>query len=377
MYEVISHCNKSKWQDKLNQFIKKDIYYNHSFSTLYKNIENGDPYLFYFENEHGKKICYVFFKRKLNILPFKNNTSTCKLYDITTPPFGYGGPLFDREDADLVNQFRKAFNQYCLEENIISEFIKFHPLLQNHRYMENLMEISYDRETIFIDLTIPEKRIFEQYHKNHKRNIKKAIKNQLIFKVFKNEKMYDQLHEFTKLYKETMDKVNASQKSYYSMDYFKKLIRGFTNKAIIGAVFHEEKMISAAICMYEGTTLHYHLGCSDKQFLNLGSNTFLFHNLSLWGRSNGLDAFYLGGGHSALHNGGTIERDSLFQFKYRFNQHGVLKFYIGRKIHNPIQYELLVNQWENYYSEKPNPNFFPLYRNKCNVYNSSNHTKLG
>ncbi len=176
------------------------------------------------------------------------------------------------------------------------------------------------------------------------------------FRIFEKEHSLQIIDRFYYLYKETMDTVNASPYYYFSRDYFKELLSGLSGNSMIAAVFFEGKMTSAALCMYKDGYLHYHLGCSDKEFLNLGTNIFQFHHIALWGKDHGIHTFHLGGGYTS--------RDSLFQFKHRFNQERTLEFYIGRKVHNPEKYHLLVSSWERYYEQKMTGNFFPAYRNK-------------
>jgi hypothetical protein len=354
MYEVISYENKSKWDERISELTEKDVFYDHSYANVYQKMGDGDPYLFFYQNQKGKKLCYAFLKRRINDLPFLKEFVGEDLYDIVTPSYGYGGPLYDKEEADLIRESRKAFEEYCKSENIITEFIRFHPLLQNQKHLEGLIEVSYDRETVFIDLGKSEDEILQHFHKNHKRNIIKANKNGLTFKVFQKEEMLGLINEFYELYTKTMDKLNASKYSYFSTEYLHDLASGFFESSMIGAVFKKEKMVAAAFCMYDGTALHYHLGCSEKEYLNLGSSIFLLHQVALWGKARGLLKFHLGGGH--------VGRDSLFQFKHRFNVIGELDFYIGRKVHHPEAYQNLREKWEQYYSQEANDQYFPCYR---------------
>jgi lipid II:glycine glycyltransferase (peptidoglycan interpeptide bridge formation enzyme) len=355
MYEVISNNDRIKWEMRLNEISKKDVFYHHSYSTLYQKMGDGNPFLFFYEDEKGNKLCYSFLKREINQLAFMNDENDeSELFDIITPSYGYGGPLYDYEDEQFVRQFRSVFSNYCKENNIITEFIRFHPILQNQIYMDTSMEVAYNRETIFVDLMKTEKEIFNHYHKNHKRNVKKAIKNNLEFRVFQKERTHEKIDEFYKLYKETMDKLNASDYSYFSTEYLTDLLSADDNHLMMGAVLLNGNMVAAAICMHDGGTLHYHLGCSKQETLNLGTTIFLLHKIALWGNEKGLHTFHLGGGH--------VGRDSLFQFKHRFHAEGSLNFYIGKKVHHPEIYYKLLKKWEQYYLQPSVEEFFPSYR---------------
>ena len=44
------------------------------------------------------------------------------------------------------------FSKYCKDTGIVSEFIRFDPNLNNHTYFNDLMPITQNRHTVFIDL---------------------------------------------------------------------------------------------------------------------------------------------------------------------------------------------------------------------------------
>jgi lipid II:glycine glycyltransferase (peptidoglycan interpeptide bridge formation enzyme) len=356
LYEVIPITKEKDWMKKLLTVQKKDIYYHNAYCKLYEEV--GVPYLFIYYTKQGSNICYTFFKRKIDLPFLSTKDSEPQLYDITTAPYSYGGPLYEENSKENLINFRKSFEEYCKKENIITEFIRFHPVLKNHRLLDGCMEINYDRETIMIDLTKDNEEIYQQYHKNHKRNIKKAIKNGLSFKVFVGKDALTKIKPFYNLYKQTMDKLNADPYYYFSENYIEHILSQLNSKSFIAAVYDGEKMVSASLCFHDGGILHYHLGCSDKDYLHLGTNVFLLHNIALWGKQQNCNTFHLGGGH--------VGRDSLFQFKYRFNTSGTLPFYIGKKIHNKQTYKELVMEWEKHYKEQHPASFFPAYRKKLN-----------
>ena len=362
MYEVIPLHQSERWQEKLEQIRKKDLFHNPSYSRLYHNSGDGEPHLFFYYDYSGNTLCYTFMKRKINNLPLFSELKK-DLFDIITPPYGYGGPLTDIEDRQIIKEFRKEFTEYCSMNDIISEFVRFNPLLQNHKYMEDSMELVFDRETIFVDLTKSEKLIMDGYHKNHQRNIKKAKKNQLQFRVLQHNEAMAMAPEFYQMYKETMMKLKASAYSFFSLEYITELLCGFPNQSMIGAIFHEGQLINAVLCLYEGDTLHYHLGCSKKDYLSLGGSIFALHQTVLWAKKKGLRTFHLGGGH--------IGRDSLFQFKHRFNQDGMLDFFIGRNIIDHQQYRELLKYWKIHHSQSEiSGDFFPEYRRRSTVFES-------
>lgn len=353
MYQIISYQDKEEWDRIISLFDNKDVYFSYNYCELYRNLGDGIPHLFFYQDRQGRRVCYVFLKREID-LPFLNKEKSNDIYYDIITPYGYGGPLTQNGSEQLLSEFRSRFEHYCKRENIVSEFIRFHPLLKNHQHLQQFMDTSLDRYTIYIDLASDED-FSNNYHKNHLRNLKKAMRNGLEFQVFKKAEALDIVYEFYELYKETMKKLHASQYYYFSVDYMKSILNRLRDKSMIAAVYSEGRMIGAALCLYENGLLHYHLGCSKEKYLRLGTNVFLFHNIAIWGKENNLQSFHLGGGYG--------KNDSLFQFKQRFNQGGETGFYIGRKVHHSELYSIFTSRWEEFYSQKQREyNFFPAYR---------------
>ncbi|WP_395851906.1 lipid II:glycine glycyltransferase FemX [Cystobacter fuscus] len=321
---------------------------------------DGEPFLFVYEDDEDNTVCYVFIRRPLQALPFARDARLeGEWYDIISPTYGYGGPLCAKPHEQLLWEFRAEFEAWCRGANIVSEFVRFHPLSDNHRLLEGTMDIVYDRESVFIDLSRTEEELFDRYHPGHQRNIRKALKSGLEFRALEGHEALQQLEVFYRLYRATMDKVGALPYYYFSMEYLERLFSRLGRSALLGAVFLDGRMISAALCLREGDVLIYHLGASEAASLHLGTNTFQFHHIALWARRNGLRVFHLGGGHRG--------RDSLFQFKHRFNPEGTLTLNHGKKVHHPEVYERLVESWKHHHAQPLAESYFPAYRTPLRV----------
>lgn len=353
MYEVITVHDGKSWDKRLLNMTMKDVHALHGYCSLYYRLGEGVPHLFYYQISEEQKIAYPFMKRKIQ-LPFLKTNETEPLFDIITP-YGFGGPLIEPLAEGVVAEFRAAFEDYCKNENIISEFLRFNPMLANHRYLEPFMDVLYDRDSVYIDLTRNEEEMIKHIHKNHLRNIAKAEKKGLTFALAQEELAEEWSEQFYELYKETMDKLQAEQYYYFSAQFVRDFLNNLPKNSFIAAVFLNGEMIAGALCMHEAGVIHYHLGGSRVHHLNLGTNPNLFYNLALWGKNQGFSALHLGAGHR--------QGDSLFQFKHRFNLGGTAGFYIGKKVHNEEIYKHLCQAWENYY-EQPLGSFFPGYRTK-------------
>lgn len=357
MHRIIPFSDPESWEHAYAQASRKDVYYRHAYAELCHCMGDGDPFLFVYEDGAGNRVCYAFIRRPLKALPFAADAQLeGDWYDIVSPTYGFGGPLCAEVHGQVLQAFRDEFEEYCRGANIVSEFVRFHPLLRNHRLLGTRMDTVFDRETVFIDLTRTEEELFARYHPNHQRNIRKAQRHGLLFRVLAGAEARQQIEVFYRLYRETMDKVGAYPYYYFSTEYLERLFSRFGPDALLGAVFLEGRMLSAALCLREGDTLIYHLGASEKASLHLGMNIFQFHQLSVWARRQGLRALYLGGGHRG--------RDSLFQFKHRFNPEGTLEVHNGKQVHHPEVYARLAESWKRYHAQEfPEP-YFPAYRTR-------------
>lgn len=104
----------------------RDLYFDEKYGRLYEKIENGTCELFHFRHPLGS-IRHMFIKRRI---PLKVNGNT--YFDIVTP-YSYGGPLIEdctsEGKEELVKEFMQEFQAYCTEHRIISEFIRFQPVI--------------------------------------------------------------------------------------------------------------------------------------------------------------------------------------------------------------------------------------------------------
>src|SRR5690606_41134865 len=163
-----------------------------SYGKLYEDIESGKCEYFEFNHELGN-ISYVFLKR-----------SICEgLYDIVSP-YGYGGPVIrvskKGREKELVKEFQKEFSKYCEEQNIITEFVRFHPILENHRNFEEIYEIEYSRKTVGTNLSKYDDPFNDEFSKSCRKNVRNALNKGVSFQV--TEKPED-ISEFKKIYYST------------------------------------------------------------------------------------------------------------------------------------------------------------------------------
>ncbi len=108
-------------------------------------------------------------------------------------------------------------------------------------------------------------------------------------------------------------------------------------------------MVASALCLASPPWLHYHLGAASEAGRKLGATTFLLYEIARWAQERGYSRFHLGGGVG----GG---RDSLHEFKRRFDPGGECPMAIGKVVHDPEAYSRLGGNPDDL------SGFFPAYR---------------
>jgi len=309
-----------------------------SFSKENKDIYFQEEYVKLYEDSNNKGVCLVV-KNDENIMlfPFLLRIffiNKEEYYDFETA-YGYGGPIQKKIDDQFKHAALKEMFDYLSERNYVAGFVRFHPLLNNQEQF-NIGQIIDDRNTVVIDLALPVEDIWmKEIHTKNRNVIKKGAKEGLKFIVDNN---FTHLHEFVSLYNRTMEKLSADNFYYFSENYYKKFIHDIPN-SFLGLVYYNEKIIAAAIFMYQNEYGHYHLSGSDERYLKLAPNNFLLFHAVLELKSRGVKKFHLGGGTT------SDEKDSLFCFKNRFSKN-ICQFSIGKLIFNDPVYKQLCNDWE-------------------------------
>ena len=324
-----------------------DIYFTPEYGKLYEKVEVGTCQTFDFTCSYGQ-IRYMFILREIPQL-----VDNIKYFDIITP-YGYGGPAIlncnDREK--LIAAYEKQFAKYCNVNKIVSEFVRFHPILNNHVDFQKLFEVSFNRKTVSIDLTNNDIFMTELVPECRNKIRKAENKGVQVSIDFKGET----IEAFYKLYLDTMKKNDAVDYYYFPFEYFQQLLKSLGNSFIIVNSHFEGKIVASAIFLFSDKYLHYHLAATNPNYYKIAANNAFIWKAITWGKERGLQKLHLGGGLS------SSEDDNLYKFKKGFSKGNNTEFYIGKRIHNQEVYECLVDIRKRDSIFDKETNFFPTYR---------------
>ncbi|MCA0386429.1 MAG: GNAT family N-acetyltransferase [Firmicutes bacterium] len=324
-----------------------DIYFEYNYGKLYEKIENGKCEVFNYEDMYGK-IEYMFIKRRI---PFKYCNED--FFDITTP-YGYGGPRVVESINNkkiLLDNFSNAFREYCITNNIVSEFVRFHPLINNVNDFEEFYEIEFNRKTIGTNLKISSDPIQDEFSKSCRKEIRKALNNEVTFNVITDVKRED-LEQFKEIYFSTMERNQAAEYYYFDDNYFDDCLIGLHDNILLVEACFKNKVIAMGLYFQHGKFIHAHLSGTLTEYLNLSPAYVLKYALAKWGKENEFDIIHYGGGKTNLPD------DKLYRFKKKFGQNTEFDFFIGKKVWNQNIYSKLCE----IVNSSNDSNYFPAYR---------------
>jgi lipid II:glycine glycyltransferase (peptidoglycan interpeptide bridge formation enzyme) len=271
-----------------------------------------------------------------------------KYFDFATP-YGYGGWIVERMDAESRLNTEHLFNAYVawLQKNgIISEFVRFHPMLKNHEECQGVYDVIQLGEVVHMDLSSREG-IWENIISKNRNMIRKAIKNDI--KVY-NGRFPEIYKQFRKVYNGTMDKDEAEDYYYFGESFYESVLNDLPHNAQVFWAEKDGQVIAASIMLAANGRMNYHLSGSLREFSSLAPTNLLLYEAALWGNANGCKTLYMGGGVGS-------GEDSLFKFKRAFYKGELNRFYIGKKIINQETYDELLGM-----REPIDSGFFPKYR---------------
>lgn len=322
-----------------------DIYFDERYGKVYEKNEKGISYKFVYECEYGK-IENLFIKRKIN------SSLKIKYYDITTP-YGYGGPVIlkSNDKEKLLERYRVEFEKYCMNNNIVSEFVRFHPIVKNALDFKEIYNLEKDRITLGTNIKYYEDPVESEFSKSCRKNIRKALNSGVSFEIVEKPSEVD---EFIEVYYSTMDRNNASDYYYFDKEYFTGIMDNFSQNIIIVKAIFEGKVIAAGFYFTYNKMVHIHLSGTLSDYLYLSPAYVLRYAVTLWAKENGFEMIHHGGGRT------NTEEDGLFKFKKSFAKNTEFDFYIGKKVWNEKVYEELCKEIQ----DEGNEMFFPAYRIK-------------
>lgn len=347
--QIFTLEQSEEWDSIVRSFEKYDTYWLSGYVKAFKIHGDGEPLLFFYQgkgNDDGVRGINVVMKRDISLDDkFLGKIEPNTLFDFVTP-YGYGGWLIEDKDNKGSNQLFIDYERWCVKNNVVSEFVRFHPVVKNHLFCKDSYEVIELGEVVAMDLESPEV-IWQNITSKNRNVIRKSMKNDVV--VYNGR--YPELYEkFRTIYNKTMDKDEADAYYYFSPEFYESILNDLPENAQVFYAVKDNEIIAAAIMLGANGMMDYHLSGSLREYSNLAATNLILYKTALWGCANGYKSLYLGGGVGS-------GEDSLFKFKRAFYKGDLNHFYIGKKIFIKEKYDALVSM-----REETESSFFPKYR---------------
>lgn len=339
-FEVLTAKDSARWEEIVNSFSEVDIHFSLPYVQVFK--EEGTPQLFVYREKSGV-IAYPYILREISIRAGDKG----QYCDITSP-YGYGGPLCPPgTDGQTLAAFRRHFGQYCRGNRIVTEFVRFHPLLQNHRLPGGPAWAQKVSSVVYLNLSRPLEEIWSGFLHSCRKNIKRALQEKVNVVI---DDSPDNFSQFLAVYRQTMDRNSADRFYYFSEEFFARIHNLLKGKFIYAHALVEGKIVSTELLLYSKDYIHSYLGGTLARYFPCRPNNLLKFEVIKWAQSKGIKYFVLGGGKS--------DGDGIHRFKKTFSN-AQADFYIGKTVHlEEIYYQLTGNDS----AAISMGGFFPAYR---------------
>jgi serine/alanine adding enzyme len=327
-------------------YTMKDIFFLNRYIKINEIVENGISSTYEFECGYGK-VSHGFVKRKI-----EKSVEGKVYFDIITP-YGYGGPLITEssDHAKLLEMYFSSFKSFCKENNIISEFIRFH-LFDNSLVRQNYYgEVINLMSNVIRDLQLPMEEIWLDFDRKVRKNYRRATKDGITLQL---DQTGSELKDFLNIYYSTMERNRANNYYYFPESYFKDI-----NLNLMGnyAYFHatmDKKIVSTELVLFSDKYAYSFMGGTLSEYYSSRPNDFLKVEIIRWCKESGKELFVLGGGYT--------KNDGIYQYKKAFSPNSTADYYVGKYIHNHDIYDKLVSLRAQEKKDDKNTTFFPAYR---------------
>lgn len=441
MFRVFDlELERSEWDARIAELPLglQDVYFSSGYHLLWQRHGDGWARGAMLDTDEGA-VLYPFLLRPLEPVLGPQWADRCDL----SSAYGYGGPLVhptQREAPDTVSRtaagpltespdaldalgaaaddqvrlrllagLRTRFATWCAEHGVVSEFIRFHPLLRTERGMPGGapaagechgveesageghgmgspaverepgaempppgsgddrrgvavgIEVVPANETVWGRLSTPEEHR-SALSSSTRRNLRKAERAGLTCAEEDDDGAWA---AFIDLYTDTMKRRSASEYYLFPRRYFDDCRKLLGDRAALLCVRRPAQgdgdqrsgagtIVAAALFLRSPRAVHYHLGGSDAAALAERPNNLLFVAAMDWGAALGAARLHLGGG---FRGGGD---DELFRFKAGFSPLRS-RLYVGRCVHDHEAYERALQMWRERGGVDPG-GYFPAYR---------------
>ena len=327
-YELI---DKQSWSNFVKDHPQGNVFQTPEMYLLYQHALNITPYIVAVVNNGQVE--------GILLAQWMSNGNKLAQW-ITSRSIISGGPLAKDNDPTIIDLLLKAYNKLLPVKTIYSEIRPIYDSAVLFQYLSTRRWIRKGHYNILLSLNKDEETLYNQMHKERKRNVQTAIKNGL---TFQEVTMPEDIKNVVALIQQTYARKHVPI-SY--LDMFDKVLDIMGDYAhFIACYTSDGKMIGGQVRLCYKEMIYAWFAGSDEAYFKQRPNDFLMWNAILWAKSKGYEVFDFGGGGEPGVEYGV--RD--YKMKY-----GCEIFDYGRMLytHRPLIYFLAQTAYKLYHKLK-------------------------
>jgi len=320
----ISQINQQDWSEFVQQHPLGNIFQTPEMYRVFDKTKGQKPIVTLAIDSHNKIVGCL-----LSVIQ-KEQKDVLGLF--TSRSVVIGGPLVQNNDPQIADLLLSRFDRFVEKKVIYSQFRN---LIDMSHFSSVFLKNGYDfveHLNILLDLTLSESELYDNLHKERKRNISQAQKNELEFKLITSE---EDKQKVIQLLKKTYCRVKVPL-SYETLFFNANNILG--NKIVFFGAFYQGKMIAGQVRLcYKELVYAWYAG-SDSAYFDKRPNDFLTWQVMLWSKANNYKVFDFGGAGNPTVDYGVRNYKMKFGGELvhfgRFEKtHKTLFMFIGRKLY--------------------------------------------
>ncbi len=336
---------------------RHDIHHTAEFHRFAEGSGEGEAYLAII-GDRRRGYAWPYLLRRIEPI----GGQATEAADVTSV-YGYPGPLaWGCEPGDaFTTEAWAALVDTWREQRVVSAFTRFHPLLENvalvpaesgpGAFDDIEGSIVATGSTVSVDLKLADEATRKRYGQDLRRRIDSNRRAGL---ATIHDTEWEHLAAFAALYRETMDRNDASAYYYFDEADFERLRAALDDRLQLLVTMVDDAVAAAGLVTEFEGIVQVHLAASSDAWRHRSPTKVLLDDAIRWARDRGNVVLHLGGGRGG-------REDSLFWFKSRFSpqRHD---FHTGRWIIDRSTYDRLTEAASGSKAVPPDTGFFPAYR---------------
>lgn len=327
-YELI---NRQSWSDFVKNHPQGNVFQTPEMYQVYQHAQNITPYIIAVVNNGQVE----------GILLAQWMSNGGKLAQwLTSRSIISGGPLAKDNDPVIIDLLLKTYNKLLPIKTIYSEIRPIYDSATLFGYLSTRQWIRKGHYNILLSLNKDEDALYNQMHKERKRNVQTAIKNGL---TFREVTTHEEIKNVVTLLQQTYARKHVPI-SY--LDMFDQVLDIMGDYAhFIACYTSDGKMIGGQVRLCYKEMIYAWFAGSDETYFKLRPNDFLMWNAIVWAKERGFLVFDFGGGGEP----GVAYGVRDYKMKY-----GCEIYDYGRMLytHRPMTYYLAQKAYKLYHKLK-------------------------